>query len=382
VGGTLTWAETIFSHNRLLAGGDFRLIMGQSDDSYYNAAGTAIDDRKVSSGRQNFFSSFIEDVYRPNRSLEVDLSVRVDLFQNLAGQIKDSPVGGNVSLTDFPNRTRTATSPKLGARYALLPGLTLRGGLYQAFRAPTLAELYRQSSVESLVLRPNPKLDPEFLAGGEEGLDLGGFHGMTLALTGYWDILRHPISNIVTAVNPLTGADAERTRENLGKAQIRGYEVNFTYQTQELTRGGWDRYHPDLRLTIDYLRSEAKLVSNPSDPTLEGRRLALVPWSTGTGQLTYMDDLLGVMSVQLAYQGMQWEDSDNHDRQPAYWLLNLTWSHPVPRFAQLQRFEGAEVYLKIQNALDHSYVVDTGGGIPKLGTPFMLQSGIALPIQF
>ena len=367
---------------KLLAGGDFRLIDGQSDDSYYNTSGTAINDRKVSSGRQNFFGAFVEDVYRPTENLEADLSLRIDLFQNLAGQIKDSPVGGNTTITTFANRTRTATSPKIGLRYALLRWLNLRGAVYEAFRAPTLAELYRQSSVESLLLVPNPKLSPEFLEGGEAGLQVQNLAGTSLGITGYWDMLHKPISNVVTAVNPITGADEERTRENLGKAQIRGYEVKFDYDVHGLNWGQLARYHPEVHLTVDYLRSEAKLVYNPPDPTLEGRRLALVPWNTGTGQLAYTDDLLGEANVQITYQGMQWEDSDNHDRQPAYWLANFTWAHPWPRFAQFRQLENAQIYLKIQNVLNNSYVIDLGGGIPKLGTPFMLQSGITVPLQF
>jgi outer membrane receptor protein involved in Fe transport len=382
VGGTATWAKRILPHNQFLAGGDFRLIDGQSDDSYYNTAGSAVDDRKVSSGRQTFFGAFLEDVYRPTEQLEADFSVRSDLFQNLNGQIKDSPVGENTAVTRFPNRTRTATNPKLGARYSVTRWLTVRGDLYEAFRAPTLAELYRQSSVESLVLVPNPKLSPEFLQGGEAGLMLQGFGGMALNLTGYWDILHKPISNVVTAVNPETGADAQRTRENLCKAQIRGYEVRFEYHPTSLNWYRWAKYNPDLHLVVDYLRSEAKLVYNTPDPTLEGRRLALVPWNTGTGQVIYGDNLLGITSLQVAYQGMQWEDSDNHDRQPAYWLVNLTWSHELPHLAHFPQLKDAAIFIKVQNLLDHSYVIDTGGGIPKLGTPFMLQGGIMAPLSF
>jgi outer membrane receptor protein involved in Fe transport len=382
VGGTATWTTSLFSHDQFLTGGDFRLIDGQSDDSYYNSAGTAIDDRKVSSGRQDFFGLFVENVFRPTEKLEVDLSTRVDLFQNLAGQIKDSPVGGNVTITHFPDHTRTATSPKAAVRYDLTRWLRLRGALYQAFRAPTLAELYRQSSVESLVLLPNPKLSPEFLEGGEAGTEIHNHLGLSLGVTGYWDILHKPISNVVTAVNPITGADAERTRENLGRARIRGYELKFDYSPVGLDWGQWARHNPEVHLTIGYLRSEAKLLYNPPDPTLEGRRLALVPWDTGTGQLTYADDLLGTASMQLAYQGRQYEDSDNHDLQPSYWLVNLTWSHPLPHFSQFRQLQDASVFIKIQNLLNDSYVIDEGGGIPKVGTPFMLQGGLLAPLRF
>jgi outer membrane receptor protein involved in Fe transport len=382
VGGSLTWSKTIFAHNQLLAGSDLRWIDGQSDDSYYNTSGSAVNDRKVSSGRQDFFGAFLEDVYRPSEKFEADLSLRTDVFQNLAGQIRDNPVGGKATVTDFVDRTRTATSPRLGLRYAPWRSLTLRGGLYEAFRAPTLAELYRQSSVESLVLLPNPKLAPEFLQGGEIGLELTPVNPFTLALIGYWNILRRPIGNIVTATNPVTGADAERTRVNLGRAQIRGYEIKADYDLSWVPWRRWSLYHPSLRLGIDYLRSEAALTYNPPDPTFEGRRLALVPWNTGTGAINYQDDLLGQANVSIAFQGMQWEDSDNHDRQRAYWLVNFSWSHALPSLRQLPQLKEARIFAQIQNALDHSYVIDRGGGIPKLGTPFMLEGGFTAPLWF
>jgi outer membrane receptor protein involved in Fe transport len=181
-------------------------------------------------------------------------------------------------------------------------------------------------------------------------------------------------------VNPITGADAARSRENLGRARIRGYQINFDYDTYRIDWRRWARYNPNLHLTIDYLRSEASLVYNPPDPTLEGRRLSLVPWNTGSGIATYRDDLLGEVALQVMYQGMQWEDADNHDRQPAYWLVNLTFARHLPEIAAANWLKNWTAYVKIQNLLDHSYVIDKGGGIPKLGTPFLLQAGLIMPI--
>ncbi len=382
VGGSLTWTKSIIAHNQLVAGSDFRWIDGQSDDSYYNSTGTAVDDRQVSKGRQNFFGAFVENIYRPTEKFEADLSVRGDVFQNLAGEIQNNPMVGARSVTDYSDRTRTATSPKLGIRYEVWRWLTLRGALYQAFRAPTLAELYRQSSVEDLVLLPNPKLKPEFLEGGEAGIDLVAAGPFSLALTGYWDIMHNPISNVVTATDPKTHEDTQRTRVNFGRTLMRGYEVKSSYNFNWIPWHGWATYHPDLRLEVDYLRSEAALTYNPPDPTLEGRRLTLVPWNTGTGQLSYQDDLVGHFNVQVAFQGMQYEDSDNHDRQPSYWLVNLSWSHQLPSLRSIPRMDQASIFVRVQNALDHIYIVDLGGGIPKIGTPFMLEGGFSAPLWF
>jgi outer membrane receptor protein involved in Fe transport len=386
VGGFLTWTRELlvnsrFMHSRLATGGDFRLIEGQSRDSYFDTTGSFIADRKISSGNQNFFGFFLEDLYRPKRDLEIDLSVRSDFFQNLNGKLVDIPAGQPHSVATFPDRMRTATSPRIGARYTPLPWLALRGGLYEAFRAPTLAELYRQSSVEDLVLIPNSRLRPEFLQGGEIGLDLRS-RGLTLGLTAYWNTLHHPISNVVTVVDPVTGADAARTRENLGRAQIRGYEMDAAYGFNWLNPFGPTGTYSSLNLTASFLRSEAKLVSNPPDSTLVGRRLALVPWQTLNVGLRYSDALVGDVSLEEQYQGKQWEDSDNHDLQAGYWITNLTLSRAIPRLAIAPWLEGSRFFLKFQNLFNRSYIIDLGGGIPKVGTPLLIRGGLTTPIHF
>lgn len=154
VGGFLTWTRTFLKYHQVAAGGDFRLISGQSQDSFYNSAGTYIADHKVSSGKQDFFGMYVEDVFRPRENFEIDASVRGDFFDTFDGKIADDPNPGLPTTTTFPAHMRTATSPRLGVRYNPMKWLTLRAGLYEAFRVPTLAELYRQSSVESLVLLP------------------------------------------------------------------------------------------------------------------------------------------------------------------------------------------------------------------------------------
>jgi len=227
-----------------------------------------------------------------------------------------------------------------------------------------------------------PKLSPEFLDGGEVGAQLKKISGVTLGLTGYWDQLHNPINNVVTATNPVTGADAERTRENLGRARICGYQVDFEYDFLWIDWSRWSQYNPTLSFTGDYLRSEATLTSNLPDPTLVGRRLALVPWDTFDLGLRYGDSLIGDIWVQEQYQGKQWEDSDNHDLQPSYWLTNVTWSRSLPELSNATWLGTSTAYLRIQNALDRTYVIDLGGGIPKVGTPLTVLAGLSVPLKF
>jgi outer membrane receptor protein involved in Fe transport len=382
VGGSFTWARTFFEHHTIGAGGDFRLIDGTCYDNFYNTAGTFIDDRRKSSGKQQFFGAYLEDLYRPLEQLEIDVSVRGDVFTNIDGKIVDAPSAKPITTQTFPDHARTATSPRVGIRYEPWKWLTLRLGLYEAYRAPTLAELYRQSSVEDLILLPNPKLNAEFLEGGEIGAQFRAVPSLTLGWTGYWDYLHNPINNVVTETNPITGADEERTRENLGRARIRGYQADLQYDFDWLNSYHWSQYHPKLSLTANYLRSEATLTSSPPDPTLVGRRLALVPWDTLSVGLRYSDSLIGEVWVQEEYQGKQWEDSDNHDLQPSYWVTNLTWSRAFPHFANASWLDASTAFLKVQNMFNNQYVIDLGGEIPKIGTPIMVVGGVTVPLKF
>ena len=381
VGGFFTWTRTFLKYHTIAAGGDFRLIDGTCYDNFYNTSGTAIDDRRQSSGKQQFFGAYLEDLYRPLEQLEIDLSVRGDVFTNVDGKIVDTPTTGPATTQTFPDHARTATSPRLGVRYEPWTWLTLRMGLYEAYRAPTLAELYRQSSVEDLILLPNPKLSPEFLEGGEIGAQFRGVPSLTLGWTGYWDYLHNPINNVVTESNPITGADEERTRENLGRARIRGYQADLQYDFDWLNLCQWSQYHPKLSLTANYLRSEATLTSSPPDPTLVGRRLALVPWDTLSVGVRYSDSMLGEVWVQEEYQGKQWEDSDNHDLQPSYWVTNLTWSRSLPHFPNASWLDASTAYVKVQNMFNNQYVIDLGGEIPKIGTPIMVVGGLTVPLN-
>jgi outer membrane receptor protein involved in Fe transport len=386
VGGFLTWTRDFFAGrrglaNQMSAGGDFRLIDGSSRDQFFDPTGSFVVNRDKSSGRQNFFGVFAEDLYHPLDNLQIVPSVRFDFFQNLDGRIANRPRIGAPTVTTFPDRMRTATSPRLGVRYSPQQWLGIRAALYEAFRAPTLAELYRQSTVEDLILIPNPRLRPEFLEGGEVGFDLT-VAGLALGVTGYWNILHAPISNVVTAVNPITGRDAARTRENLGRARIRGYEIQSSYDVEWLDRLLHLPRDSSLRLTANFLNSEATLVSNPPDPTLVGRRLALVSWQNLELGMRYSNPRIGEVLLEEQYHSKQWEDSDNHDLQPSYWLTNLTFSHPVPPLSFVPSLQGSMIFLKFQNLLNHTYIVDLGGGIPKIGTPFTVLGGLSAPLKF
>jgi len=294
--------------------------------------------------------------------------VRLDYFRNFSGRVTDMPTDlSPEQVSRFPDRSYTAISPRLSFRYQFWPWLALHGAGYQAFRAPTLAELYRQSSVEGLVLLANPRLRPEYLEGGELGFDYTGFPGLNTRLTAYWNNLRRPIANVTTAHDPTTGEDAERSRVNLGLARIRGIEAEIEYQ---LT--------PCWSLLGSYLYSEAQLLDSPQDRDLEGKRLTQVPWYEGTVGIRYRHPSQLTALVRGRFEGKKYEDADNHDTLGGYYVIDLTFSYPLPSRWLLSHVRAGRIFLSMQNLLDRTYVVDRGGGIFKIGTPLLVSGGLQL----
>ncbi len=358
VGGAFTWSRRFFSKHLLTAGTDFRLIEGESRDTFFDPLRTVI-----SKGEQTFLGFFVQDLYTPIPELQIALGFRLDYFKNFNGIAPDSPF----CVPRCPDQDRTATSPRLSFRYQLLDGLAVRGAGYQAFRAPTLSELYRQSSIEGLVLKPNPALGPETLYGGELGFDYTGLPGLIARLTAYWNEIKDPIANVTTAHDPVTGEDTERTRANLGLARVRGIEADLEY-----------RVTSQWSLMGSYLYSEALIADNPLDRDLEGKRLTQVPWHSATVGVRYTNPALFNLLVQWRYEGKKFEDADNMDKLAGYYVVDLTLSKPIPPLTFLPTFRGGEVFLAIQNVFDRHYDTDKGGGILKIGTPFSIQGGARL----
>jgi outer membrane cobalamin receptor len=363
IGGSLTWSRPLFTHDLLTLGSDVRLVSGRSRDAFFDAAGHGIDDRRTSRGQQQFVGVFAQEVFTPIERLEAALGIRVDSYVNFDGRMIDAPAAGPTTTVHFRDRRGMPVSPKLGLRYDLGSGFALRGSGYRAFRAPTLAELYRRSSVEDLVLIENPRLRPEFLDGGEVGVDYLSPGRVEVHVTGYWNNIRDAISAITTAFDPVTGEDSQRSRVNLDLARVRGFETEATYH---VTR--------PLAVFGRYIYSEALILDAP-DPDLEGKRLTQVPEHAGVVGIRYADPRLFTALVQTRIESRKFEDPDNVDTLGGYYTIDASISRALPSAGV---FHGGRVFVAVQNLLDRDYEVDKGGGITKIGTPLLVEAGVQL----
>ena len=155
-------------------GGDYRHMQGNFDEVDFNTAGCpaagtcgTVARTILSGGDQALSGVFAQAIAAPITPLRVELSARVDQWNNDNGHSIDAAAGAQT----YANRSKTSFSPRLGVRYALLSNLSFHGAVYRAFRAPNLAELYKKQITSTTVTIPNPNLAPETAFGREAGLD-------------------------------------------------------------------------------------------------------------------------------------------------------------------------------------------------------------------
>lgn len=244
--------------------------------------------------------------------------------------------------------------------------MTLRGAAYQAFRAPTLNELYRQFRVQNVVTLANSDLGPERLTGGEIGLDYALGEAWLAKVTGFWNELKDPISNVTLSL-PLP-ADCPsgtvcRQRQNLGRTRSRGVEVELDYRP---TRA-WD-------FSASYLYNESNIVEFPADPSLEGKRVPQVPKHTYTLGVQYLNARLVNVAVQGRFVGDQFEDDRNEEELGSFFVVDLNLWRPIP----LPLASASEIFLAVENLFDTTYAVgkDPATGVITTGTPLLVHGGL------
>jgi outer membrane receptor protein involved in Fe transport len=230
-GASAIWTRMGLLHlESFSVGGDYRHYNGTFDEANFNTtcpgANCGVVTRTIlSGGDQALSGAFVQAVAAPFTPLRVELSARVDRWDNTNGLSRDAVAG----VTQYPDSSKTAFSPRIGVHYHLHPRLALHVAGYRAFRAPNLAELYRKQISATSITLPNPYLKDETAEGREVGFDWQPFNQVQLKGTYY--VADYNGFNV-----PVTLAQADRpaacgtvttcrTRLNVNKSRSEGIEA-------------------------------------------------------------------------------------------------------------------------------------------------------------
>jgi outer membrane receptor protein involved in Fe transport len=291
-----TWSRLFAQKHKFSAGLEALDVRGHSTDSnFHDGVETAIVD---AGGRQHTFGFFAQDAYSFARNWMLTLSGRVDTWNNNDGYQNVMPLtGGTPTNTPYPNRTESAFSPRVSLLRNFSHGTAVNVSVYQAFRAPTLNELYRNFRVGNVLTLANPALTGEHLTGGEAGMSqLLWQNRLTLRGNFFWSDIADPVANVTLTSTP---ALITREKENLGVSQARGFELSG--QIQVTSR---------IQVSGAYLFVDSIVLKYAANPALQGNFLPQAPQNQFSFQASYTGRAW-TAAAQARFLGNQFDDDQN-----------------------------------------------------------------------
>jgi outer membrane receptor protein involved in Fe transport len=349
---------------RTTAGVDLRDVRGETreDSGYVDGAFTK---RRFAGGRQSNAGLFVLHSRALTDTVRASLGLRADGWLETDGHRRDFVRGVAAGDEVIPQRDGVAFSPSAGLVWQATRSLRLHAAAQQAFRRPTLNELYRPFRVGNVITDANPYLRTETVTSSEIGATVarGAF---TFDATAFWNDLHDAVANVTLAQGPATvpgigfiPADGEgRRRLNLDRTYVAGMTLSARW-----------RVTPALAFDVRYLWDDTMVRHATVAPQLEGLRLAQVPLHSATVGLTWRPARGWTVTPRLRWMGEQFENDLNTLRLAAATIIDLS--------VQVEVGDRYEVFLTAENLGDRR--IETGravSGLVNTGTPRLFLLGV------
>lgn len=329
--GLSTRFSTVIQDHSLLFGFETRGVRGSSDETVYvNGLATSL---VGAGGRERSVSFFGQDFVKIGRRFVIAGSVRYDEWENSRGLTSTRILStGQTATTIFPDRDERALSPQISFLYQVNESFSFQAQASRSFRAPTLNELYRNFRVGNVLTLANQELRAEKADNLEAGVSFNKKRTYVRG-TFFWTEVDQPVANATVSTTPTL---ITRQRQNAGRTRSAGFEMEAETEI--------DR----LKLSLGYLMTDSRVISFPTDPTLEGLAVPQVARHQVTFQVRYP-----VKNWTLALQGRasskQFDDDQNLFRLEPYLQLDAFVSRRVK--------ESVSIFMGVENLLNSRYSI-------------------------
>ena len=359
-----TWTAT--DGARTTVGGDLREVRGETREHFTFVSG-AFTRLRVAGGAQDTDGVFLlrEQPVAPN--LRATLGLRLDDWRETNGHRRESDLATNTASRDdhYAGSNGLEFSPSAGLVWQATPAWRVRAAAQQAFRRPTLNELYRPFRAGSVVTEANAALRTERVTSAELGADYTT-HDLTLGAAVFCNELHDAVGNVTLARGPgtfplfgtLAPGGIGRQRLNLDRLRVRGLELSADW-----------RAAATLTFNASFLYDDTVVRRASVAPALEGKRLAQVPRHSATVGASWHAPGGLVFTPRLRWLGRQFEDDENLLILGAAVVTDLGISHPLS--------SRAELFLTLENLGDQR--IETGrstDGIVNTGNPRLIFGGL------
>ena len=181
-------------------------------------------------GQTNTTGLWVQDVWKLAPSLKLTMGAREEFWGASNGMNYTTnsayPTPGSITTTNQPSLSATKTSPKASLNYVLNQDWDVTGSFGQAYRFPTVGELYQTNGTGTTLTVGNPNLKPEEVLSSEVVLQRKFDEGK-IRLSFFNEYVNDAlISQTVTATNASNATVYPSFVSNVDRVRNRGIELS------------------------------------------------------------------------------------------------------------------------------------------------------------
>lgn len=366
---SLQYTQMVRETHEVSAGADISHGTGSLHEDYA-FVGTQAASRRSVGGTQQIAGVFIQDAADLGHGIRLLASGRVDRVRDLNGRrtVRTIATGAATSDTTFDAHSTSRFTYSVGLRWQQAGWIAWRGSVYEAFRAPSMYEMYQpRFSSRGTVTEANAALQAERLSGAEVGTDITFGRGVLARVTAFHNRVTSPIMDITIAT---AGAQAQNIvpcglmparqtcsqRRNVDALRSQGLESELSW-----------RPNTTWTLSSGYAFSPTRVsaAAQPADG-MQAIRSArhLVSASIGFDQPKWIG-----AAIEGRYVGSRFDDDINTIELAEFYLVGLRFNRVVGK--------GMTAHLKVENLLNEKFeVARTRAGLADMGAPRWVTAGL------
>jgi iron complex outermembrane receptor protein len=248
---------------------------------------------------------YVQDKWQLNPKWALTFGARQEYWQATDGR-NQTTTGAGFQTSEYQDKSDHQFSPKISISFEPQPAWGFRASVGQAYRFPTVSELYQQVTSGSSLVQNNPDLKTEEVISGEFTAERRFANGLVRASL----FTENKFDALVSQTIP-TGPSCVGTQctfiQNVDHVRTRGIEVSTEWQDVGLH---------GLDLLGSLTLTEAEILRNEANPAIEGNKPLRIPKSMFKAVATYHQGNNITYSLGARYSGRQYNTLDNSDVNP------------------------------------------------------------------
>ncbi len=271
----------------------------------------------TSHGETSTQALFAQDKWQFNPLWAVTFGGRMEHWEATNGQNQTTTtgVGGGFKTTQYADKSDNKFSPKLSISFEPEPAWGFRAAFGQAYRFPTVSELYQQITTGSTLVQNNPDLKTEQVISGELTAERRFASGLVRASYFHENKYDALVSQTIPNGSPNPFAAGTCAAGTAGCTYIQNIDQVRTYGV-ELASEWQDVLVDGLDLLGNLTLTHAKIVKNDANPAFVGNKPLRNPSTMVKGVATYHQGNNITYSLGARYSGRQYNTLNNSDSNP------------------------------------------------------------------